>query len=592
MSPLLAQQFRYATQLANLQLYGDNSGVAVADYDRDGDLDIYLVARRQVSTGDSSTSSLLENLGNGSFIDVTSEMGLISSVNYDIGLPYFLQYGERQAVSWGDINNDGYPDLFLGNSGTNELYLNNSGLGFINISESSGLSGFCSNCFTVSGLWVDYNADGYLDLYVVDNNDDVANKLFKNLGNNTFDLVNFQDQVQKSSFCAIPIFVGEDKYPDIYVSNDFNDDNSLLFNGNGNGFVNLTSSYNLNDPHDGMGMATSDFDNNGEVEIFIANREENGFYTKTDSGAYANISQSAGIYNTGWAWGAAFADYNHDLFDDVYITTGLNTPEKDYYFENVEMNGTRVFDHSLTGALNPFTQGGTVISFDYDNDGDRDILATSFNHEPLLFQNKAVDLNYTNEIAGNWLKVHLQGTVSNRDGLGSRVTLTVNEDVSLYKEYNGVSFHSQSLQPLHFGLSNVDSSNMSIQIVWPSGIVENYEAIPVNSNIKLIEGQGLYVIDNNVYEPISGCTDPTSCNYNPNATVDDGSCSYLSSFNIEGVQSSYPFYEETYSVVLPNDNEMFWSVTNGEIFEGQGTWRWRSIFLLLQWNMQLRGSVY
>ena len=252
-----------------------------------------------------------------------------------------------------------------------------------------------------------------------------------------------------------------------------------------------------------MGMATSDFDNNGEVEIFIANKGENCFYSKTENGTFTNISQLTCIYNTDWAWAAAFADYNLDLFDDVYITTGLIAPEKDFYFENVEVNGERVFEQVATGALNPFTAVGTAISFDYDNDGDQDILATSFDHEPMLFQNRAIDPFYSDEIAGNWLKVNLQGTVSNRDGLGSRVTLTVNEDVSLYKEYNGVSFHSQSLQPLHFGLSNVVSSNMSINIVWPSGIVEDYMAVPINSHIKLIEGLGLFVLDNNLFVPIS-----------------------------------------------------------------------------------------
>ena len=95
-STLVAQQFRYATHLAHLQLYDDNSGVAVADYDQDGDLDIYLVARKKYSDGNYPLSRLLENEGNGSFVDVTAEMGLISTVDYDIGLPYFLQYGERQ----------------------------------------------------------------------------------------------------------------------------------------------------------------------------------------------------------------------------------------------------------------------------------------------------------------------------------------------------------------------------------------------------------------------------------------------------------------------------------------------------------------
>jgi len=569
---LFSQQFRYATHLSNLHEFYDNSGVAVADFDQDGDLDIFLVTRKN-STGASAsmTSMLLMNNNQGSFIDVTEQMGLNFDVNYDIGLPYFLQYGERQAVSWGDINNDGYPDLFLGNAGTNQLFLNEAGQGFTDISDSSSIGGFCSNCYTVAGLWVDLDLDGFLDLYVTDYNDSVLNRLYKNLGNNTFELISFDDQIMGSSFCAIPIYVGADKYPEIYVSNDFNEPNELLTSTDGITFVENASDYNLTDPFDGMGMATSDYDNNGNVEIFIANKSENGFYSMSDGGSYQNISDSIGIFDTGWAWAAAFADYNHDLFDDVYITTGLNAPEKDFYFENQDTNGVRQFIHTDTGGINPFTQGGTVISFDYDNDGDRDILATSFGHEPLLFQNTAVDTYYTEVIQGNWLKVHLEGTVSNRDGLGARVTLVVNDDISLYKEYNGVSYHSQSLQPLHFGLSNADTSNMSIEVVWPSGIVDSYSNLPENSNLKLIEGEELLVIDNNVGQMVSGCTDPNSCNYNPNATVDDGSCSYLSSLTLDGPQGSYPLYEEVYSVTVPQGSSVHWNVINGEIVNGDGT---------------------
>ena len=406
------------------------------------------------------------------------------------------------------------------------------------------------------------------------------------MGNNTFELIEFDDQTTGSTFAAIPIYADNNDYPDIYVTNDFNENNELHINLDGNQLTENAYGYNLVDPFDGMGLATSDFNNDGSVEVFIANRSENGFYTKGNNGLYSNIAEFTGIYDTGWAWGASFADFNHDLFDDVYITTGLNAPEEDHYFENQAINDIRVYSEITLQSDPIFTEGGTVVSFDYDNDGDLDILATSFSREPLFYENTAVDTYYTSDIDGNWLKVQLQGTVSNRDGLGARVSLSVDDNTDLYKEYNGISFHSQSVQPLHFGLGNIGADDLTIKVLWPSGIIDEYDSIPHNSTIRIIEGESLNIIDNNTAIKISGCTDPLSCNYNPNATVDDGSCSYLSGLNIFGAEISYPLYHEEYSVTLPPDVIAVWEVTNGEIIDGQGT-----DTIMVKWGIATQGEV-
>ena len=135
------------------------------------------------------------------------------------------------------------------------------------------------------------------------------------MGNNTFELIEFDDQTTGSTFAAIPIYADNNDYPDIYVTNDFNENNELHINLDGNQLTENAYGYNLVDPFDGMGLATSDFNNDGSVEVFIANRSENGFYTKGNNGLYSNIAEFTGIYDTGWAWGASFADFNHDLFD-------------------------------------------------------------------------------------------------------------------------------------------------------------------------------------------------------------------------------------------------------------------------------------
>ena len=583
-----SQQFRDASSLADLNQYYNNNGVAIADYDQDGDLDIFLVGYRVQPNN--QKSRLLENTNNGNFIDVTDLTGINQNLEHEIALPSGFNFGDRLAASWGDFNNDGYPDLFLGNSVQSELYKNNGDGSFSNITESAGFQVYCEKCYITGALWLDYDLDGLLDIFLSDYNPESPNKLYRNLGNETFELVDLSSVIENAnSFSAINMYINDDEYPDIYIANDFDQNNMLLINQQGGGFINEAESYQVLDPRDGMGLATCDYDNDLDIDFFVTNIKENSFFVNELSAGsqFLNLSDDVNIYDTNWAWGAIFTDFNHDRFEDLYIANGFFNDEENEYFENIFTLEGRKFQHAdFTDEPITATNSRSVNSFDYDNDGDLDLIVSNTNSSLDFYENKAIDTYFTNEVSGAWLKIHLEGTTSNRDGLGAIITV---EDTNNYEQtrlYNGSGFQHQSLQSLHFGLNNAALVN-SISVTWPNTGVEVYTNINVNSTVKIVEGQGIQVINNNTANKIPGCTDINSCNYEPEATVSNDTCEYLTSGEISGSQLVNPLetYSYTYSGGTSFSNYL-WDVVNGTVVQGQGT-----NTIEVRWGIDVEGSL-
>ncbi|MBO3117297.1 VCBS repeat-containing protein [Winogradskyella sp. DF17] len=575
---LNAQVFERIEDVVGLSVLEKNNGIAVADYDRDNDLDIFVVANAVEDSDDpSSFSRLFRNNNDGTFTDVTEFAGFVDLLTQDDNPEETLaQQGFKFSASWGDYNNDGFPDLFLTYSLKVQLWRNLGNGTFVNVTAISGFDS-TDNCMNTGATWFDYNNDGLLDIYISDWNRCGSNSLYRNNGNNTFSNVTADlgliETESRLSYTPFPVDINEDGWMDLIVTNDVEDANYFYLNQSGTSFIEIAQTYGLDSMIDDMGIAISDFDLDEDFDFFITGIDENALLENNGVLNFSETSANYGIGGTGWSWGARFADFDLDTDEDLFVVNGYDFfsrgAEQNVYFRNLHGQGQPMFeDASVELGLNALTESVEALDFDYDNDGDLDIIVTNGDGGVLFYENKLLNFDDTQSTL-NWLKVQLEGTVSNRDAIGTELTLTTSNTV-LKRHHSGVGFFSQSLKGVHFGLNDI-TDILSLQVKWPSGLIETYNDLASNTTVKLTEGQGLEVLDILPSQKIYGCTDPLSCSYNPDANVNDGSCTYIESQPIVGSLNSSFLSVETYSYNLNANSTANWQVQGGEILSGQGT---------------------
>jgi len=488
---LFGQGFLDYTDYGDLGKSTATQGVAVADYDNDGDLDMFFSAYEVYDKNDPSTwSRLYQNDGRGKFIDVTVAAGLGNQNTNDV--KYNGLVGSASGVSWGDFNSDGFIDLFLGIDGNDYLYKNNGDGTFDDVTTPAGLAG-CVECYGSSGVWWDFDFDGDLDLYVTDFRSN--NRYYENNGDETF-----TEKAQElgiddpeESWAAMPIDFDYDGDWDIYVSNDGTPNS--LFRNDGQQFVNIAPDLGMDDPGNGMGIGLIDYNNDHLYDLYVTNihyNQPNPFYVgkrkETNSEQefpfeYPNKAEALGIENTEWGWDIAFFDADHDLDNDLAVATfGQN--DFNYFFVNRLESGRDEFaDHSARSGV--YKEGGAfgLESFDFDSDGDIDLLFSNRNKAPILLQNNTIRDGH----GKNWIQIYFRGTESNINGFGTEVFLTVG-GVEYRKLYHGVGVARQSFKPMHFGLDNFDKVE-NIKVVWPNGTVDIFEDLDVNLLYTITEGE-------------------------------------------------------------------------------------------------------
>ncbi len=580
---LSAQLFQEISLQSKLTEASNNNGVAVADYDNDNDLDVFVVTRWDGQG--TATSQLFRNENNGTFTNVTLASGITSSHDYTdnpVDPPHPV--GNKMGASWGDYNNDGYPDLFLTNALYIELYRNNTDGTFSNVTAAMGLP-IETECVYDVGLWFDYNNDSYLDLYV-SGVFECAGKLYRNNAGASFTEVGSAMGLEASglsAWSALPIDINGDGYLDVYVANDFGATNNLLINNSGLSFEDQAAAYGVTDTYrDGMGTAYADFDQDGLYDIFVTNINESSLFQRTASDSFINVATDLGVERTGWAWGCQFEDFDHDLDVDLVLVNGYYDADYDRYYENTLETGRVGFtDVSEASGIGLKTISNGLATFDYDNDGDLDVLIGRTGDHLGFFENQTI--TYGGEPEKNWVQLDLIGTTSNRDAIGTKVELSVGGK-TLTRYYHGASFLAQNQVPVHFGLSDYEEIDL-VTIHWPSGLTDTYDDVPVNAFVRVTESVGYEVLSLSSNK-ILGCTDPNSCNYDPNATFNDGSCEYLESKSINGSSTSGVLKVETYSYPFTTGNAYEWTVTNGHLLEGQGT-----SSIKVQWAIGQSGTV-
>ncbi len=480
-------------------------GVAVFDMNNDGFEDLYI-------TGGMNDDSLYLNNGDGTFTNIFDQSGLELTRNY-----------VSQGVVCADVNKDGWVDLFITTITTkdstkiipraeNLLFLNNGDMTFRDVTEEYHLTSL--NSFSTGANFGDINADGYPDLYIGNYFLEYEGKLSKisdativNSKNTAkgYLLINHKGKYFKNvyedyglnhrgfGFGALFSDFDNDGDQDIFVIHDFGYKavpNLLLENQYPKKkFYDIAEELEMNLKINSMGAAVGDYDNNGYLDYFMTNIRFNHFMVNQGPNKpFKNMAKELGMHNVTISWGANFADFDHDGDLDLYVSNGdLNpncVPMGNFYFEN--LNG--IFEErGRVMGVNDYGIGRGSVIFDIENDGDMDILV--INQKPVLdYPVESHSRLFRNDASnGNWLKVRLIGVDSEANGIGSRVEVIIGETHMIREIDGGGSSHlSQNSTIAHFGIGKAQKID-SVIVTWLGGKKQILINQPVNTLLKIKE---------------------------------------------------------------------------------------------------------
>ncbi|MDQ6707983.1 MAG: CRTAC1 family protein [Acidobacteriota bacterium] len=502
----------------------NGSGVAFLDYDRDGRQDIFLVNGSRLEgfpRGEAPTNHLFHNEGNGRFRDVTSDSGMARA-------------GWGNGVCIGDIDNDGFEELYVTYWGKNALFRNDGRGRFTDIAAGSGVEGdgreWSSGC-----TFLDYDRDGYLDLLVTSYQAfDPATTpppgsgpncewkgmpvfcgprglpygkvtLYRNRGDGTFEDVSVKAGVRRVAgfypFTAVALDLNGDGWTDVYIACDSTP--SIFFRNNKNGtFTDIATETGIafNEhgfEQGGMGIAAGDFDNDGAIDLLKTNfaGDYPNLYRNLGGGIFEdNVMKAKLAVNPQFVgWGVGLVDLDNDGWKDIFQVNGHVYPELDKRKGAERYRNPRLVYRNLGGVFEDVsamagpgvreTRSSRGAAFgDFDNDGDLDVLIMNMGEPVSLLRN---DLKSGN----HWIKIELQGTRSNRSAIGAQVVVETaklrQSDVVLSQS----SYLSHNDSRLHFGLGG-ETSVARITVHWPNGGVEPFPGAPSERLVRLVEGSG------------------------------------------------------------------------------------------------------
>ena len=497
-------------------------GIAVFDYNKDGRPDIFLTNGANIATlkkdSPKFSNRLFRNDGHGVFTDVTAAAGL-AGIGYDNG------------VAVGDYDNDGYPDLFVAGVHRNTLYHNNGDGTFTDITAKAGLDRSndpeYGQLWTITAAWVDVNNDGLLDLFVLnylqwdyqkeplcgfaDTYDycsprfykGLPNQLFLNKGDGTFQDVSEEWGIRAHVGKGMGVGMADydlDGRPDLFVTNDayYN----FLFHNTGQKFEEVALQEGVALAEDGafisgMGLDFRDFNNDGYPDIVTValNNQTFPIFRNLGGRGFEEITYESGMRELSRSmsgYGPGLFDFDNDGWKDLFVTRGhveaLPKPgtEIEQYntvFRNLGAGGKwqALTEEAGLNASPPARHRGCAFG-DFDGDGRVDVVVTALGREAEIWMNRS-------EGAGHWLDIQLEGTKSNRDGIGAVVKVVTKAGAQYNHMTTSVGYASSSHGPVHFGLGAEDKAGQ-VEIRWPSGIVQTLRDVAADRVLNVKESSG------------------------------------------------------------------------------------------------------
>ena len=495
-----------------------SAGLALFDYDSDGDTDIYFLNGSPLEgtkLDEPPTNALYRNDGNFRFTDVTQQAG-VGDTGYGLG------------VAVGDYDNDGDLDLYLNNHGPNVFYRNNGDGTFTDVTQRTATGD--GDKMGAGACFLDIDGDGLLDLYVAaylqftyDTHvsptwrgehvypgpeffPPVPGSLYRNNGDGTFTDVSIESGIAEHGAWGMGMICADydnDGDTDVFVANDVTA--NYLFENDGSGKFQEVglfagTAYDLQgDAHGSMGVDCADYNNDGLLDFYQTSYQTElaTLFRNLGGGVFEDATLVSGA-GTGTrqqvTWGNAFVDFDNDGNRDLFIACGhlndnidLLDDRTSYRSYNLLLRNTgqgkfvNVSDSSGDGMAARFSSRGAAFD-DLDNDGDIDAVILNSRQQPTILRNDSANQNH-------WLQIRLQGVQTNRSGVGARVSV-VSGDLTLIDEvHSGRGYQSHFGMRLHFGLAKRDHVDRVV-VRWIGGGTDVIENLDVDQLVTITQGMG------------------------------------------------------------------------------------------------------
>lgn len=502
------------------------AGLALFDYDNDGDIDIYLLNGAYhdgTAVEPLPRNVLYRNDGNWRFTDVTSQAG-VGDTGFGLG------------VAVADYDNDGYLDIYLNNHGPNVLYRNNGDGTFTDVTARAGVAN--GSKMGAGANFLDMDGDGDLDLYVSNYVDCLAegsqgttrgghraylgpaasvyrntvDVLYRNNGDGTFTDVSQESGIGDHRGAGMGTICGDidnDGDTDIIVANDMSGNFLFLNDGRGRfeeiGLIAGVAFDDNGEAQGSMGTELGDFDNDGLLDLYVTSYQGQlaTLYRNLGGGQFQDVTTQTGAgsgtvsYVT---WGTGLVDFDNDGDRDLFVACGHLQPNVEAYDKRTTyhqpnklyVNDGRgrfidVSDQSGNGLKVVLSSRGAAFD-DLDNDGDVDIVILNSREKITVLRNDTPR-------QGHWLQVELRGARTNRDGVGAQVRVYAGDLVLLDEVHSGRGYQSHYGNRLYFGLGTREKVDR-IEVSWIGGKTDVYREIPVDRRILLVEGQSAPALPN------------------------------------------------------------------------------------------------